>query len=64
MYTARKGKGAFCNGNLIKVSGQKGDSVLHMIGTVVANQSTRWSWTSAVDPVCFRNEWISFCFLF
>lgn len=38
MYTARKGKGAFCNGLPIKVSGQEGEG-----GPAFALVASRWS---------------------
>lgn len=54
MYTARRGKGAFCNGVPIKVSGQEGE--YSNSGVAVTNISTRWSQTSTVNFVQGANK--------
>lgn len=41
MYTARKGKGAFRNGQKLQVSGQKGKLVAH---SFVLQRAWFWPW--------------------
>lgn len=56
MYTARKGKGAFCNGVPIKVSGQEGTRTSHFSCMMQFDEeTTRWSQTpSHYLILCFQ----------
>lgn len=56
MYTARKGKGAFCNGVPIKVSGQEGTRTSHFsLMMQFDEETTRWSQTPSHYLILFSD---------